>query len=193
MSQWLKSVLFLLVAIIAAGAGLYLGLGMRERLRPVEVMQETFEPNALLGIGEEFLDVPVMAADSSMTTTSQLLAAGGIVIFVEPGCPPCSIMSRNWSEALASWNTPPTLFGISSAPLDRIQQYREKIGIAFPIVCDTGKTFETAFQVIDYPFRLIIDTGLTIQSAAYDSHELIDTAEVSSLVRGDSADVTSSR
>lgn len=193
MSQWLKSALFILVAIIAAGAGLYFGLGMRERLRPVEVMQETFQPNALLGIDEEFPDVPVMAADSTMTTTSQLLAAGGIVIFVEPGCPPCSIMSRNWSEALVSWVEPPTLFGISSAPLDRIQQYREKIGIAFPIVCDTGKTFETAFQVVDYPFRLIIDTGLIIRAAAYDSHEIIDTAQVRALVRGDSAATMSSR
>jgi peroxiredoxin len=180
------------VAIIAAGAGLYFGLGMRERLRPVEIMQETFEPNALLGIDEEFPDVPVMTADSTMTTTSQLLAAGGIVIFVEPGCPPCSIMSRNWSEVLVAWDQPPTLFGISSAPLDRIQQYREKIGIAFPIVCDTGKTFETAFQVVDYPFRLIIDTAMTIRAAAYDSHELIDTATVRALVRGDTtASVTS--
>lgn len=193
MSQWLRSALFILVAIIAAGAGLYFGLGMRERLRPVEVMHETFEPNALLGIGEEFPDVPVMAADSSMTMTSQLLAAGGIVIFVEPGCPPCSIMSRNWSEALASWNTPPTLFGISSAPLDRIQQYREKIGIAFPIVCDTGKTFETAFQVIDYPFRLIVDTQLIIRAAAYDSHEIIDTAGVNALIHGDTSATMPSR
>lgn len=193
MSQWLKSALFILVAIIAAGAGLYFGLGMRERLRPVEVVQEAFAPNALFGIGEEFPDVPVMEADSTMTTTSVLLANGGVVIFVEPGCPPCSTMTINWTEALSSWESHPILFGISSAPLDRIQQYREKLGLKFPIVCDTGKTFETAYQVVDFPFRLIVDTGLVIRAAAYDSHEIIDTAVVGKLIRGDTAATNSSR
>lgn len=193
MSQWVKSALFVLVATIAAGAGLYFGLGMRERLRPIEVRQEVFAPNALLGIGEEFPEVPVMEDDSTMTTTSELLAHGGVVIFVEPGCPPCSIMARNWTEALDSWVVPPALIGISSASLDRIRQYREKLGISFPIVCDTGKAFETAYQVVDFPFRLILDTGLTIRAAAYDSHEIIDTALVGKLIRGDSAATDPSR
>lgn len=193
MSQWLKSALFILVAIIAAGAGLYFGLGMRERLRPVEVMQDAFTPNALLGVGEEIPDVPVMNRDSTMTTTSALLANGGVVIFVEPGCPPCSIMTINWTGVLSSWESPPVLFGISSAPLDRIQLYREKLGLEFPIVCDTGRAFETAYQVVDFPFRLIIDTGLVIRAAAYDSHEIIDTARVNALIHGNTAATMPSR
>lgn len=184
--------MFVVVAIIAAGVGLYFGLGMRERLRPIEVRQEVFEPNALLGIGEEFPDVMVMRADSTLTTTSALLANGGVVIFVEPGCPPCSIMTLNWTNALRTWDSPPVLFGISSASVERIEQYRETLGLAFPVVCDTGKAFETAYQVVDFPFRLIIDTGLIIRAAAYDSHEIIDTTHVSALIHGDTSSTLTS-
>lgn len=185
MSQWIKGSLFVLAVVVAAVAGLYFGLGLRERLQPADVRYETFAPNHLLGAGEEFPHVPIMATDSAMTTTSDLLTDGGVVIFMELGCPPCSVMSQNWSKALQSWNDPPPVFGIAYASLERIARYRDYLSIEFPIYSDTGDVFATAYQVTDYPMRLIVDTAGVIRSQAYDCHELVDPLVVARLIAGD--------
>lgn len=182
MNKWVINAVLILGVIIAAGAGLYLGLGMREKLNPVEFRYEESVPNALLGDGEEFPDVPVMAADSSLHPTSALLNHGGVVIFMELGCPPCSVMSENWRETLASWSNHPVVLGIASASLDRITRYREKLAIPFPIYCDTGNVYETAYQVIDFPFQLVIDTSGIIRSTTYDAREIIDTSAITALI-----------
>lgn len=126
-----------------------------------------------------------MGADSSVVTTSTVLADGGVVIFMELGCPPCSVMSINWSEALSSWKNAPSVIGISAAPLDRIARYRDYLGVGFPIYCDTGMVFETAYRVSDFPFRLVIDSAGIIRSETYDSHEIIDTTVLAAQLRGD--------
>lgn len=187
MNKWIINAVLVLGVVIAAGAGLYLGLGMREKLNPVEFRYEESQPNALLGTGEEFPDVPVMDADSVIHPTSRLLANGGVVIFMELGCPPCSTMSENWNRALASWPAHPPVLGISSAPLDRIARYREHLGVTFPILCDTGKIFETAYQVIDFPLQLVIDSSGIIRAETYDSQQIIDTAVITALLRPDTA------
>jgi predicted dithiol-disulfide oxidoreductase (DUF899 family) len=124
-----------------------------------------------------------MDADSTIHSTSILLANGGVVIFMDIGCPPCSVMSENWNGVLASWDNHPPVLGISSAPMDRIARYREHLGVAFPILCDTGMVFETAYQVVDFPFQLVIDSAGMIRTSTYDSRQIIDTAEVIALLR----------
>ena len=185
MNRWILNGILLLASVVAAGAGLFFGLGVRERLRPAEVRYEQTTPNARLGIGEEFPDMPLMAEDSSTQMTSELLANGGVVIFMELGCPPCSVMSTNWSETIATWENPPTVIGIASAPLESIRRYRQHLELRFPVYGDTGMVFETAYQVVDFPFRLIIDTAGIIRNETYDSQELIDSATVMALIRGD--------
>jgi peroxiredoxin len=187
MNRWILNALLVIALIIAAGAGLYLGLGMHERLEPVEFRYEESTPNALLAVGDDFPDVPVMGDDSTLHATADLLQDGGVVIFMELGCPPCSVMSLNWTAALASWDDPPPVFGIAYASQDRIARYKEKLGITFPIYADTGAVYEHAYQVIDFPFQLVIDTAGLIRSTAYDAHQIIDTAAVSALVQSDSS------
>ncbi len=185
MNKWIINAVLILGVVIAAGAGLYLGLGMREKLNPIEFRYEESTPNALLGTGEEFPDVPVMDADSVIHATSTLLANGGVVIFMELGCPPCSVMSAGWGEALAKWSDHPPVLGIADAPVDRIARYLENLGVAFPIYCDTGKTFATAYQVIDFPLQLVVDNTGMIRAQTYDSRQIIDTAAITSLILAD--------
>jgi hypothetical protein len=186
MNRWITNAVLVVGVIIAAGAGLYLGLGMRERLNPVEFRYEESTPNALLGTGEAFPDVSVMDADSVMHLTSALLTDGGVAIFMELGCPPCSVMAENWGQALPAWSNHPPVFGIASATLDGIARYREKLGIVFPIYCDTGDVYETAYQVIDFPFQLVIDSAGIIRATTYDSRQIIDTVAIRALVQFDS-------
>ena len=185
MKRWILNGILLLASIVAAGAGLFFGLGVRERFQPAEVRYEQSTPSALLGVGEEFPGMPLMAEDSSIQTTSVLLVNGGVVIFMELGCPPCSVMSTNWSEAIATWGNPPPVIGIASASLESIRRYREHLALRFPVYCDTGMALETAYQVVDFPLRLIIDTAGIIRSTTYDSQEPIDSATVTALLRGD--------
>jgi len=183
MNKWIINSVLLLGVIIAAGGGLYLGLGMRETFNPTEVRYEQTTPTALLGPGEEFPEAPLMDADSTVHSTSMLLANGGVVIFMDIGCPPCSVMSENWNDVLATWDYHPPVLGISSAPMDRIARYREHLGVTFPILCDTGMVFETAYQVVDFPFQLVIDSAGMIRTSTYDSRQIIDTADVIALLR----------
>lgn len=185
MNKWLINSVLLLGVIIAAGAGLYLGLGMRETFNPAEERYEQTTPATLLGSGEEFPDVPVMDADSVIQSTSMLLDNGGVVIFMELGCPPCSVMSDNWNGALASWKDHPPVWGISSASMDRIAHYREQLGVTFPILCDTGMVFESAYQVVDFPLQLVVDSAGIIRDASYDSRQIIDPVAIASLLGPD--------
>ncbi len=187
MNKWLINSVLLLGVIIAAGAGLYLGLGMRETFNPAEVRYEQTTPNTLLGAGEEFPDVQVMDADSVIHFTSALLDNGGVVIFMELGCPPCSVMSENWNGVLSSWDGHPPVWGISSAPMDRIARYREQLGVTFPILCDTGMVFETVYQVVDFPLQLVVDSAGIIRDASYDSRQIIEPAEITALLKPDTS------
>ncbi|HWO56271.1 MAG TPA: redoxin domain-containing protein, partial [bacterium] len=185
MNRYLLNILLVLAVVAAAGSGLYLGLGMREKFQTPTPVYESYTPNPLMAEGEEFPDVPVMRADSSVRPTSDLLAGGGVVIFMELGCPPCSVMALQWNEALRGWSDPPPVFGIAAASLERIAAYRDKLGLAFPVYSDTGDVYATAYQVVDYPMRLVIDADRIIRARSYDARAPIDTAQVSALVRGD--------
>ena len=181
-SKTTQKVLFVGLVIVVGAAGLYLGMGVRGRWRSTPVIQEI--PTSRLIDGSLFPNVSLVGEDGYPYDTHELLAGkGGVVIFVEFGCPPCSVMTAQWQALLDEGKLRDTqVFGITAAPPGMIQQYKTNTNITFPIYCDTEWIFEYEYQVEAFPLRLVVNHALEIRAQTYNAREPVDLKELAALI-----------
>jgi hypothetical protein len=103
-SSTLKSVLVVVVIFAAAAAGVYLGMSFKGNgvgPKPVEAAQDPNSPTTQLVSGTQFPDVAVFDETGTTQSLGQLLGGkGGVILFMELGCPPCKEMSLKWQSAI---------------------------------------------------------------------------------------------
>lgn len=179
----LQTILFAIAVVVVAVLGIYLGTSWRDSRDPM--IHEGHRPAqaSALQTDTPWPNVPLMRPDSSAAESVGLIGeSGAVVIFVEPGCPPCSTMSANWEQWIAEGTVPDVpVFGITTASPQGIENYRAYLGLSFPVYIDTGRVFEGVYAVYEFPLRLEIDGHGVIRHQSYDAHEPPNAARLSAL------------
>jgi len=178
----LQTILFAVAVLMVGVLGIYLGTSWRNQQDPPVSDGEVATPSSALINGMNFPNVAMIAEDSSSIETVGLIGErGAVVIFMEPGCPPCSTMTVNWQGWIDQGKVPPPVFGISSASLAGIAAYKSEMGLKFPVYADTGRIFEGTFAVYEFPLRVEVDATGVIRHQSYDAHEPVDPKRLGSL------------
>jgi peroxiredoxin len=168
----LKSILSGSIVFVMAVAGVYVGMSLKESSSapPVEPYSE---PTSKLASGMTFPDVQVMDESSKPVMTSDMLAGkGGVILFMELGCPPCVEMTEKWVQAIKSGEAKDiSVYGIAINLPMHIYSYRMKKGISFPIYSDSAGVFINQYDVTSYPMQVVVGKSGVIRYTNFDSRE----------------------
>jgi peroxiredoxin len=159
------------VAVLGVGyLGVRFGRAIRERTSPpvVEAPPFPFAP------GDAFPDVAL--ADSSGTVVRSVdVAAGRVVLFLDPNCDGCTDMSVRWERALADGLVDAgRVLGVSRETSEIIGRYRAAHALSFPIYRDVEDAFIRQHGVVSYPLEVVVGASGTIRSLSDDSKTPID-------------------
>lgn len=171
-----RSLLVLAVIFAAAAAGVYFGLNIRNGApHPVEAATGSM-PTSRLAAGTPFPDVTLFDEIGSPVGTSQLLdSRGGVVLFMELGCPPCQDMSAKWQAAIESGLAKGILVaGVTINLPINVRPYRLKHKLTFPIYSDSNNVFMDKYGVTNYPLEVVIGKSGTVNYTTFNSAEPID-------------------
>lgn len=169
-----RRILTVLVVLIVAGAGFWLGGLLRGLTEKPE-----FVPHALttqLAAGADFPDVPLVGEDGAPHSSHELLGGeGGVVLFLLIGCGPCRTMSEEWQRHLEAGEIRGFRFyAVAEAPPDLVRFYRANNHLTFPIYSDTSKVFRGRYGVEDYPLRINVSRARRVLHATWDPSEPVD-------------------
>jgi peroxiredoxin len=182
---WIARLALVALLIAVAAAGLALGIRFRDRVNPPLSHDGAVMPPAPLAVGTAFPTVTLKDQRGREIRTDSLLAGrGGVVMFLEIGCPPCSVMVARWQRALdeAPSQAPP-VFGVSSSSLESIVGYGQRTGIRFQIFQDPDQIFERVHKVESFPFLVVVDRSLQVREHTFDSNHPIDLERFDRLLR----------
>lgn len=181
----LRSALFLIAVLLVAAAGAWLGIAVRSRFGKPPVDERAIDLQSLLTVGSEFPDVPVVDEDGTPRTTHELLAdRGGVVMLLEIGCPPCSLMTARWQHELDSGslaNIP--VLGIAMSSPAHIRQYKSVAGLTLPIYSDDQRRFQGEYAVDAYPLNLVVSAAGRIVEQTHDANAPIEPDRLEQLLR----------
>lgn len=171
-----KAFLVVIALLIGAG-GLYAGLQMRDRAAAKAAFGPGIAIPAKLAPGVSFPDVQVMDSTGTSHSTQALLRdRGGVVIFIDTECAPCSVMTKSHQAAIdAGRLAPEQVVGITLVGPETIAAYRAAKHLTFPIYSDPNFTFGRDYGVANFPLRLVVGRSLAILDATYDSRLAVDT------------------
>lgn len=176
-SFWQNAVLLILVFVVAVG-GVYLGIATSQRNAAPTVLQG--ELTSKLTEGSGFPDVPLIDEAGNPVQSRELLGEKGtIVLFLEPGCPPCETMSSRW-QGMADDGLlgDMKLISISFAPISEVSKYKMEHGIRFDSYADTSFTFVQTYDVTNYPLMVALDGDGNIRWHTFDASLEIDMKEI---------------
>jgi peroxiredoxin len=166
----LKSILSGSIVFVMAVAGVYVGMMLKER-SDAPPMEPYSEPTSKLAVGMPFPDVQVLDVSSRPVMTSDMLDAhGGVILFMELGCPPCVEMTEKWVEAIKSGEAKDVpVYGVAINLPMHIHSYRIKRGISFPIFSDSAGVFINQYDVTSYPMEVVVGKSGIIRYTNFDS------------------------
>ncbi|HVP06915.1 MAG TPA: redoxin domain-containing protein [Candidatus Acidoferrum sp.] len=177
----LKNAAAVALIFAAAFAGVQLGKGFRaHRMQESTPPLSPETPASKLDDGRVFPDVALQATDGTGMTTKSLLAnRGGVVLFLELGCPPCKEMCERWQQFIdAKQLGDIPLWGVTFSPLAEIEPYKAANKLSFPIYCDTGRVFMSQYALSSYPMALIVGRSGVVEWHSYNALDKIDLKQV---------------
>jgi peroxiredoxin len=172
-----RSGLIVVLVLVVTALGVFSGRLVRKFALSSESSVVTMPaPTSLLKKGEPFPDVVVQLSGDFASYTSTLLSPrGGVVLFLDLECPPCTDMAAKWQAILDEEEVEDlNVLGIANHPLHIIEGYTAEHGIRFPVVADTSHTFLREYKVDRFPLEVIVSRRGTIVSTSYDSGRAID-------------------
>lgn len=114
-------------------------------------------------IGKQFPTVDVLDLDGNVTTTSQVVGQGRVILFLEPTCSYCAKMIDRWRDQFEKkLMTPEEVAAIVPASVETARAYRRLQSLPFAVFVDTGFVFMNRFQVTDFPLQLVVGRSGTI-------------------------------
>jgi peroxiredoxin len=158
------------------GGGLYAGIKMRERADAKAAFGPEIALPAKLAPGASFPDVQVLDSTGASRSTHALLRErGGVVIFIDTECEPCSVMTHRHQAAIDDGAlAADQVLGITLVGPETIAAYRAAKGLTFPIFSDPNFVFGRDYGVANFPLRLVVGRSLAILDATYDSRLAVD-------------------
>ncbi len=141
-------------------------------------------PTSLLKRGAPFPDVVVLLPGNVAAFTSALLSPrGGVVLFLDLECPPCTEMAAKWQAIVDEGAVDElTVLGVANQPPYIIEEYVAAHGIRFPVVADTSHTFLREYEVDRFPLEVVVSRSGKIVSTSYDSARAIDVGALSTVL-----------
>ncbi|HSH00802.1 MAG TPA: redoxin domain-containing protein, partial [candidate division Zixibacteria bacterium] len=138
-----------IVLLVAGFAGVYLG-GLFRGDPPAEpeMTQDIFLELALLP-DSAFPDVMLQTEEfDSVSSRSLIPATGAVLLFIDPGCPPCHTLSEYWQRALDDGALQPgQVIGLAYTDGLNFQRMRKESGLTFPIYSDPNYYFMGRYGV----------------------------------------------
>jgi peroxiredoxin len=171
-------------AAIVATLGLIAGMRLRDRVDPPLSQDAVLTAPPRLAPGRPFPDVLLVAEDGYSTTTHRLLGGhGGVVMFLEVGCPPCSLMVTRWDTHLEDLELAMIpVYGIGSEPIESLRRYKRELGFDFPVFSDSFAVLERDYEVTVRPLLLTIGKSRVVRSFTFDAREVPDPARLKRLL-----------
>lgn len=173
-----------IVLLVAGFAGVYLGgLFRGDPSAESEITQDIFLDLALLP-DSAFPDVMVQTAEfDSVSSRSLVPAAGAVVLFIDPGCPPCHDLSEYWQRALSDGTLRPgQVIGLGYTDGLNFQSMREELGLTFPIYSDPNYYFMGRHGVDGFPLMLVVDGSGVIRYSETDVRKVLSPTEAVALL-----------
>lgn len=176
-SFWQNGILLVLVFVVALG-GMYLGMATSQRNSEPSMRQEELKSKLTEGSG--FPDVNLLDESGNPVHSRELLNdKGTIVLFLEPGCPPCEQMSKRWQGIADDGKLGDMgLISISFAPITEVAKYKIEHGLRFAAYADTSFTFMEKYEVTNYPLMVALDGDGNIRWHTFDANQEIDMKEL---------------
>lgn len=180
---------FLALVFAVAFGGVYAGMKFREWRSPQHATGPSQPPEPLIAAGDEFPDVALVAESGEPAGSRELLTrTGGVVLFVEPGCPACGEAVAVWQSMLDAGRLDGLpVIGVSGSSPGALAQYRADKGLTFPVYSDPERVFLRDYEVTAVPFTVIVDATGAVRRAGYEPPTDLDPDEVLRLARGDGA------
>jgi peroxiredoxin len=172
----LKPVLFVVVVFAVAIAGVFVGNTLRTHVHTGGKSMVTMPvPTSLLEEGDPFPEVDLVAEDGRAVNSLDIVPAGGVVLFLDLECPPCTDMAMRWQRALVEGLIDnDAVCVITYQPHDAINAYKAEHDLRFPVYQDSATTFRRDYRVDRFPLQVVIGRSGTIRSTSYDSASPID-------------------
>lgn len=185
----IKSVLVVVVIFAAAAAGVYLGMSLRGNgvgPKPVEAAQDPNGPSTKLVSDTPFPEVTLFDETGATQSSTQLLGGkGGVILFMELGCPPCKEMSLKWQSAIDKGEANDiSLLGVTINLPVNIRPYRLKNKLTFPIYSDTMNVFMDKYDVTNYPLEMVVGKSGKVTYTTFNSAEPIDFGKLREQLEG---------
>lgn len=183
-SSLARRALFVALALVVAAAGLMLGSALRGRFGRAPLDEAATMTGSLLEIGTPLPDVALVREDGTACGTRALIEeTGAVFLFVELGCPPCSVMTERWQRVVDDGELPGVpVVGIAAEPVVRIRSFKAAHGVTLPIYSDGGGVFERDYRVNAFPLNVIVGPSGLVRATTYDANAPIDPARVASLL-----------
>jgi peroxiredoxin len=157
----MKSPAFWLLLVVVAAAGLAGGLWFRSARTPPpsDALDSPFAE------GDVFPDVVVIDDAGQPRSTHEILGSrGGVVLFLDPDCPPCRDMSLLWQSRVADGEIgADRVLGVAPAEIEAVRAYRDALALSFSIYSDADRAFAREHGVVAFPLRVVVDSSLHVR------------------------------
>ena len=129
-------------------------------------LQKYLETNVHgLEIGARFPEVNLWPADGSeAVTSSDLLAHGGLVLFVSTGCKTCIDAVSALNRAVKTTGTSRPVFLVCRSECEGLQVEMKERSISFPIYRDMEDAFIRRYNILTQPTAFLVEPSGILSS-----------------------------
>ncbi len=171
-----------LVLVFAVGVGGVL-VGTKLRDKTSTPAAEALPPELALPklpFAEPFPDVALADASGHAVQTRDLLGQqGGVVLFIDLECSPCTAVVQRWQTALDHGDIQPgQVWGVCYYPRAMIADYADEHHVTIPIYSDTLQVFRSDFGIEHFPLAVTVGGSGLVRRRSYDSVSAIDFGEL---------------
>ena len=156
-----------LLLVAAGGAGLFAGGAWKQLRRPAA---EVVPPRMPLQPGDPFPNVSVVGPAGEAATSAQVARAGaGLVLLLDPECPPCERMAEAWEgRRRASAPDARGIVAIAEGPASAAKAFAERLNLGYPVWADTARALRARAGIDDFPIAVWVDSLATVRAATFD-------------------------
>jgi peroxiredoxin len=171
----LRPVGFFIAVVLVVVGGVFVGRTLRSHSVGRPALVEGDIPVTLLVAGDPFPVVTLAGEDGRAISTADVLADGGVVLFLDLACEPCVEAAQRWQRHVDEGVlVPDHLFGVTAAPRAAVREFKETHGITFPLLLDSLRVFHKDYNVDRFPLQVVVGASGVMRRVSYDTVSPID-------------------